>query len=295
MLVAAALFSSYAQAIEDDFEINHQKSLFKLDNVTFGCSSRSVCGPPGPPGPQGPPGCQGPPGPPGRDGINGMQGPAGTPGTACSFVNGCCGNSCNDGNRCCNDGCCNKCCNDCNKCCNDGCCKSNNKCCNVRNCNDCCDDNVAWAKFGSYTQLTISAGSPISPLCQFNTYPYGWNLSGGVITIPCSGVYLIQWVVNVGLIPQSAGTPIVIGLSINCGITTSDASGINTPSTTGTAQIVGSTIESLNKGQTIQLVNLSAVPITLIASGTGTATVPGNSVTLNLVKISEAPCCGCRW
>lgn len=323
LIAAATLISSHAHAEEQDFFLQKKFSSFSLDNINFNCCRSTCCGPPGPPGPpgpQGPQGCQGPPGPPGRDGINGMQGPAGTAGTACSMCNNCCGPSsfCCNNNSCGNNGCnpcCNHnnhhnnhhhnghhhghhnghgCCNPCNNGCHDSCNPCKNDCCCEREfiCSD--DDRVAWAKFGSVSDITVSGtGAPqgsIQPLSQFNAFPYGWTLNGGVVTVPCTGVYSIEWVVNVDF--SSHVSEVVIGLAICGAVSVSDTSGFTNPGlTSGSSNVVGTTIANLNRGQTVQLVNLSNGGI-VITSAAGT--IPGNSVTLKLVKIADFPCCGCH-
>lgn len=281
-LIAAWFFCNGVQADESDQIMHQVNKVFKLENVKFGYGG-SCCGCPGPPGPPGPQGPAGPPGPqgtPGRDGLNGMQGPAGTPGPPGCSCDHCkrdsgCGNQCggynqyggynqhsgynHDRNHCCND------------------CRE-----------DCCKDG-AWARFGNFMDTLAKSYQPFSICLLNNSFPFNWTVnSGTIIIIPCSGIYKVDWICNVDI--SESPENVVIGVAVNGSVCTGDAAGITTilSSTNNTQHLVGTTILSLKKKDMVSLMNMSSASVTLRST---TGIVPGNSVTLEFVKIADFPCC----
>ncbi len=146
---------------------------------------------------------------------------------------------------------------------------------------------MPFVRFANFTTQQIASGA-IIPLGNANPVDRssGWAVqSGGRVTVPKDGVYLVTWIVNIDLSYTSneGGYDAIIGLEN----TTTTNTGTFVNGSNQTAQVIGVSLQNLFAGMTVGLVNFSNYPIQIIAqpSSSGSA---GASYTLKVVNIGTS-------
>jgi Collagen triple helix repeat (20 copies) len=242
-------------------------------DVKYDCS-RPMRGPPGPPGPIGPPGPKGPKGKQGPTGVDGLDGLAGSPGP--SGPQGCPGYAGPRGPK--GDtgapgpqgapG-------------NEGLVGPMGPKGPMGPCN-CVKP---FARFANFTTQIVGVDEILPLGLPDPVEQLGWiqGQSGGVVTLPETGVYLVTWIVNVRLELDEEEADFYNAIIALQAASSTTATGTIVNGSPESAEVVGVSLQYLFAGNTVALVNHSLQPIEIVTAPNGLNV--GASYTLKLTKL----------